>query len=104
MIYQISSAGNRVNELRYPMALIQNPDLRTSCRMCLTTNQADNPPSDILGDCLNRPPPKKPRLLEEIEIIPNKGDANSLLVPPNRLRLLYFDDWLSCLESILSLC
>ena len=35
---------------------------------------------------LNRPPPSKPRVLEETEAIPDEGDSDSysLIVPPNR--------------------
>lgn len=48
-------------------ALNQDPDPRASCRMCLTTNEVNKPPLDILdGDCLNRPiPPHKLGLLED---------------------------------------
>ena len=46
--------------------------------MCLATNQADKLPSDILDDCLNKPPLNKPSLLEETQVIPNKEDADIL--------------------------
>lgn len=75
------------------MALNQDPNLKTSCRMRLAANQTNKPPPDILGDdYLNRPlpPPNlKPRLPEESQAIPNEGDADPLTVPPpNELRLL----------------
>ena len=56
------------------MALNQDLDLRASCRMCLTTNQVNKSPLDILDDDrLNRPiPPHKPTLLEEtLAMIPH---------------------------------
>lgn len=49
--------------------------------MCLTTNQVNKPPLDILdGDCPNRPiPPHKLGLLEESLAHPDKKDLALLL-------------------------
>lgn len=49
-----------------------------SYRMCLATNQADKLLPDILDDCLNSPPPNKPRLLKKAQAIPDKGHADTL--------------------------
>lgn len=72
------------------VALYQDPDLRASCRMCVATNQSKKLPAEKLDDCLNWPPLNKPRLLEETQAIPDKGEQTlSLsLCSSNRPRLL----------------
>lgn len=57
------------------MSLNQDPDLRASCRMCLTANQVNKPHLVILqDDSLNRPlPPNLPTS-------PNKEDTGSATI------------------------
>lgn len=64
------------------MALNQDPDLRTFCKICLATNQANKPPLKILeDDCLNRPPPPN-KSGEESPASSNKEDIGSVTIPP----------------------
>lgn len=85
---------NRANGWRYPyvqacMALDQDPDLKASCPICLLVCLASKLPPDILGNnCINRPPLDKIRLLGGTQVIPDKGDTDSLTVAPSRPRLL----------------
>ena len=66
------------------MALNQEPDPRTSHGTCLAANQANKRlPIYWIHGCLNRPPPKKPRLLEETQAIGMKRILTLIVPSPN---------------------
>ncbi|XP_047550627.1 uncharacterized protein LOC125080702 [Lutra lutra] len=68
------------------MAINQDPNLRASCRMCLTLSQVSGPlpAQDILDDdCLNRLIPlNKPGMLGELPDSPKEEDTGSDTIPP----------------------
>lgn len=73
----------KVPYVRAFMTLNQDRDIRASYRMCLATKQVNKPPLDILDDCLNRSPPSnKPGLPEESSSSSDKGDIDSVTIPP----------------------
>ena len=84
------------------MVLNQDPNLKSSYRMSLVSNQTDKLPPDVLDDnCLNRLP--KSRLLEETQAIPNEGSIDHLSLlfllidvgasPPFISQVNGYDNW-----------